>query len=142
MLWDLEACNVTTEIEQGRPLVLVIDDQQNVLDNVAAVLSEAGFGCRCCASENEAATAIADAAPELIICDLNLHGENGWEACQRIRNRPGMAGVPVMFLSGAQLPDVIRRSYSAGSGNYCLRKPFSPRVLLELIDQALGVPGA
>ena len=46
-----------------------------------------------------------------------------------------------MFLSGMQLPDIIRRNYSAGS-TYCLRKPFDSAVLLELIDQSLGVPGA
>ena len=46
-----------------------------------------------------------------------------------------------MFLSGAQLPDIIRRSDAAG-GIYCLRKPFDAQVLTELIDQALGVPQA
>ena len=43
-----------------------------------------------------------------------------------------------MFLSGEQLPDVIRRSYGAGS-TYSLRKPFDSAVLVELIDQSLGV---
>jgi CheY-like chemotaxis protein len=44
-----------------------------------------------------------------------------------------------MFLSGAQIPDVIRRAHAAG-GVYYLRKPFDPPVLLELVDKALWVP--
>jgi len=47
--------------------------------------------------------------------------------------------VPVMFLSGAQIPDIIRRSHAAG-GTYYLRKPFDPEVLLELIQKALWMP--
>ena len=39
-----------------------------------------------------------------------------------------------MFLSGAQLPDIIRRSHAA-EGIYCLRKPFDPAVLVELIGR-------
>lgn len=50
-----------------------------------------------------------------------------------------MENVPVMFLSNAQRPDVIRRAQGIGSGVYCLRKPFAPKVLVELIDQALTV---
>ena len=87
----------------------------------------------------EAVAAAQETPPNLIICDVNLQGEGGLETCQRIKSLPGLEDVPVMFLSGAQLPDIIRRSHEAG-GIYCLRKPFDPDVLMELIDQALGVP--
>jgi CheY-like chemotaxis protein len=46
---------------------------------------------------------------------------------------------PVMFLSGTQVPDIIRRTHGAG-GTYYLRKPFDGMVLLELIDKALASP--
>jgi hypothetical protein len=44
--------------------------------------------------------------------------------------------VPVMFFSGTQIPDIIRRSDSAGA-SYYLRKPCEAEVLLELIGKAL-----
>ncbi|MHB8901140.1 MAG: hypothetical protein ACYC6Y_20520, partial [Thermoguttaceae bacterium] len=50
-----------------------------------------------------------------------------------------LKGVPVMFLSGAQIPDIIRRSHAVG-GTYYLRKPFDPGVLVELVDKALWMP--
>lgn len=125
--------------EQGRPLVLVVDGEQKVLDSIESVLRQGGIRCCCCTTCEEAVAAAAAAPPDLIVCDLNLHGEGGLQTCQRILLQPGLEAVPVMYLSGAQLPDVIRRSHAAGNGIYCLRKPFAPRVLLELIDQALGV---
>jgi hypothetical protein len=44
-----------------------------------------------------------------------------------------------MFLSGGQIPDIIRRQDHLG-GTYYIRKPFDPNVLLELVDKALQLP--
>ena len=122
-----------------QPLVLVIDDSREVLDEVTVVLARAHLACRCCTSCDDAMAAAQTTPPDLILCDVSLQGASGLELYERIRQQPGLENVPVMFLSGAQLPDIIRRSYAAG-GIYCLRKPFDPAVLVELIDQALGVP--
>jgi CheY-like chemotaxis protein len=124
-----------------QPLVLVIDDEGAVLTKISEALSQANLACRCCATCEEALSAAQDSTPDLILCDVNLQGTSGLELCERIKRQPGLEDVPVMFLSGAQLPDVIRRSHSDG-GIYCLRKPFSANVLIELIDQALGVAEA
>jgi CheY-like chemotaxis protein len=121
-----------------QPLVLVIDDEREVLEQVTAVLSRANFACRCCTTADEAWAAAQANPPDLILCDVNLQGESGLTLYERIKQQPGLEAAPVMFLSGAQLPDVVRRSHPAG-GVYCLRKPFSADVLVELIDQALGV---
>ena len=97
----------------GQPLVLVIDDDREVLDAVAPVLAGANLACHCCLNPEEAIAAAQGAPPALILCDVNLHGESGPELCQRLTQQPGWNDVPVMFLSGAQLPDIIRRSYAA-----------------------------
>ncbi len=121
-----------------RPMVLVVDDEYRVLNEVTEVLARANFASHCCATSGEAFSAVMTTPPDLILCDVNLQGESGVELCERIKQQPGLEHVPVMFLSGAQLPDIIRRNYAAG-GTYCLRKPFDSNVLIELIDQALSV---
>ena len=126
-------------LQQQPPLILVVDDEQEVLNEVAAVLSNAGFECRCCKT---AAAAIEEANAnsfDLIISDINLHGHSGLEMCEQIKQNQTLRDVPVMFLSGAQIPDIIRRSHAVG-GAYYLRKPFDPEVLVELIDKALWMP--
>ncbi len=121
------------------PLVLVVDDEQSVLDEVAAALIADGFRCAQCSTASEAlATALAE-LPELIISDINLHGHSGLEMCEQIKSHADLRDVPVMFLSGAQIPDIIRRSHAAG-GTYYLRKPFDPEVLVELVHKALYMP--
>lgn len=120
-------------------MILVVDDEAQVLADLASVLASAGYAFECCASA-EAATRFAAAnPPDLIISDINLDGQSGLEMCDRIKQDNDLKDVPVMFLSGAQIPDIIRRSHAAG-GAYYLRKPFDPAVLLELIDKALWMP--
>lgn len=124
---------------QEQPLILVVDDEVSVLNEVADVLRRIDYKCHCC-STSEAAVEFARANPlDLIISDINLGGHSGLEMCERIKEDQGLKNVPVMFLSGAQIPDIIRRSHAVG-GTYYLRKPFDPEVLVELIDKALWMP--
>ena len=126
-------------LDQHRPLVLLVDDEPEVLEEVAEVLMRANFSCRCC-TDVDAGVAAAEAdPPDLIISDINLRGQSGLQMCETIKSKPGLGDVPVMFLSGAQIPDIIRRSHDAG-GTYYLRKPFDPEVLVELVDKALWMP--
>lgn len=124
---------------QEAPLILVVDDEKEVLENVANVLTEAGFDCQCCNTAQAAIEFAAMHTPDMILSDINLGGHSGLEMCERIKEDAELNSVPVMFLSGAQIPDIIRRSHAVG-GTYYLRKPFDPGVLVELVDKALWMP--
>lgn len=124
---------------QDPPLILVVDDEKEVLESVANVLTEAGFDCQCCNSAQAAIEFAAMQTPDMIVSDINLGGHSGLEMCERIKEDAALNSVPVMFLSGAQIPDIIRRSHAVG-GTYYLRKPFDPGVLVELVDKAMWMP--
>jgi CheY-like chemotaxis protein len=126
-------------LNQPQPLILVVDDEPEILGQVATVLTAAGFACHCCTTFEVALDKAAVALPDLIVSDINLQGRSGLELCEQIRQMDGVRDIPVMFLSGAQIPDIIRRSHAAG-GTYYLRKPFDPEVLVELIHKALWLP--
>ena len=125
--------------QQQQPLILVIDDEPDVLGDVAAILASAGYASHCCGTAEAAIRFARSTAPDLILCDINLDGHSGLELCERIKEDEALKEIPVMFLSGAQVPDIIRRSHAVG-GTYYLRKPFDPEVLMELIDKALWMP--
>jgi CheY-like chemotaxis protein len=122
-----------------RPLILVIDDDAEVLTEVAEVTSAAGYACHGCATGEAAVEFTRSHVPDLIISDTNLEGQSGLALCERLKKDPALRRTPVMFLSRTQVPDIIRRSHSVG-GTYYLRKPLDPMVLVELIDKALRMP--
>lgn len=121
------------------PVMLVIDDDPLLLTGMAAVLDKEGFEVHI-ASDFEAAIKAARTLDlDLIVCDVNLGGYSGLALCREMREEHGQADVPVMFTSDAQLPDVIHRTFDQ-TGAYYLRKPFEPRVFIELVNQALWMP--
>ena len=127
------------DFHHQQPLILVIDDEADVLGEVAAILAGAGYTCHCSSTADAAVRFARSTTPDLIISDINLDGRSGLELCEQIKQDKALKDVPVMFLSGAQIPDIIRRSHAVG-GTYYLRKPFDPEVLVELVEKALWMP--
>ena len=128
-----------TSISQEPAVILIIDDDAVTLTGIAAVLNMSGHECHCARDREAATKAARTLALDLMICDVNLAGESGLAVCRDLRHEPGMDDVPVMFMSSAQIPDIVRRSHDAG-GAYYLRKPFDPEVLVELVGKALWMP--
>jgi len=119
--------------------VLAIDDEAGVLQQISGVLEGAGYRCHCAHDARSAGEAVHQNIPDLIIADLNLAGHSGLTLCEQLKQQANMAEVPVMYLSAAQVPDIIRRSHAAG-GTYYVRKPFDAPVLLELVEKVMLVP--
>jgi CheY-like chemotaxis protein len=120
-------------------VILIIDDEPTILDGLTRVLTTAGYACRSAINVTAATQMAKDLKPDLVISDINLDGSSGLMMCEQLKKDPTLAKTPFIFLSGAQIPDVIRRAHACG-GTYYIRKPFDPQVLLELVDKALWMP--
>jgi len=126
MLMSTSAAHVPTRI-------LVIDDQAEVVDGLTTMLAAAGYDCHSASDDHTATDLAARVHPDMILCDINLHGANGIELCEQLKQVAGLSQVPTMFLSSAQSPDIIRRAHA-----YYVRKLLDPAVILKLIEQALS----
>ena len=113
--------------------ILLIDDQAEVVQRLTAMLASAGYRWDVAADDRSATDLALKLHPDLILCDINLHGVNGIELCQQLKQLDGMAEVPTLFLSSAQSPDIIRRAHA-----WYVRKLLDPQVILKLIEQELA----
>lgn len=127
------------EYQDTKAVILAIDDEAQVLGEVAQALSNTGYAFHCCSTAEAAREQAKQLRPDLIVSDINLGTENGLELIAEIKRDEALADIPVIFLSGAQIPNIIRRAHAAG-GTYYLRKPFDPEVLIELVEKALWMP--
>ena len=89
-----------------------------------------------CPRRRGAQQATARSQPDLIIANVNLGGRSGSAVCEQLKALAGIRDVPVLFLSSAQVPDVVRRSGPSGLGVYYLRKPFNAGVLVQLVEKS------
>ena len=122
-------------LQSNPAVVLIIDSDPITMTGMAAVLDMSGYECHCARGEEAAMKAAKTLPLDLIICDVNLAGESGLDLCQSIRQQDGLSDVPLMFVSSAQRPDIIRRTHEAGAAYY-LRKPFDPEELLRAVRRA------
>jgi signal transduction histidine kinase/CheY-like chemotaxis protein len=80
--------------------ILVVDDESAVLEALEALLEREGHEVLR-ASDGEAALRRAEAErPDIILLDLHLPGLSGFEVVGRLRQVPGLEGVPVIAFSG------------------------------------------
>ena len=87
----------TTAIET--PKILVVDDNQTNLDLVTGILEAEGFRTLT-ASDGAAARELSRSQqPDLILLDVLMPGETGFETCARLKSEPATAGIPIIFLS-------------------------------------------
>ena len=115
--------------------VVLIDDDTAHLAMVRSLLEPLGFQVRT-ASDGESALAIAaQVQPDLVLCDVMLGTESGWDIAERLRRRHGGA-LRIVMLSG-EAP----RAATADNpdGDTFLMKPFDFTVLLDLIATQLGL---
>ena len=99
--------------------ILVVNEDQNFLEEMIAMLSAEGFACQGCTTIDAAIVAVEVQRPDLILTALHVQGVSGMEICRYVRENCEWCDIPVMFLSATQMPDIIRRR-DDGHGVYYL----------------------
>lgn len=121
--------------EEGKPKILVIDDDTHVLNFMKLLLKDYNVECRTnpIITINE----IGDIKPDLIISDVLMTDIDGFEVCNRIKSDPTTCHLPVILLTAYSLPEHQLQGVNAGADAYVV-KPFSPDYLLALIKNILS----
>ncbi len=117
------------------PRILVIDDQSDVRAMISIVLRVQRFEIVEAATAAAALQAFEDSNFDLAIVDIFLHGTNGFELIQMMRER--IPDLPVIAISGMTTFDFVSSSPEL-SDIVCLQKPFRPNDLVRAIEAAQG----
>jgi signal transduction histidine kinase len=114
--------------------VLVVDDNLDAAALIGELLRILGHE-PVIAHDGPGALAVADRdQPELAILDIGLPGMDGYELARRLRERPGLAGVPVVALTGYGQASDRDRTKAAGFVEH-LVKPIDLQRLHELVGR-------
>jgi CheY-like chemotaxis protein len=83
----------------GRPLALVIEDNEDQADIMAKALEVAGFEAEIIASGIKALARLEAVVPDLVILDLHLPGVSGTGVLLQIRADPRLADISVIVVT-------------------------------------------
>ena len=114
--------------------ILVVDDDALILQCVRRILEQASYVVRTSQSGDHALDIIerGDASVDLMVTDIVMPGSiDGFSLAAEIRQKE--AKLPVLFITGTLSEDDPHVA-SLTRKKLLLRKPFSPRQLVEFID--------
>ena len=119
------------------PLILVVDDYEDMRETYAACLSDAGYRVEQAGNGQEALEAMARSKPALVVMDLSMPVVDGWEATRRIKADAAMADVFIIAVTGHSTEDGLRRATDLGA-DAVLTKPCAPGTILAGVWALLG----
>ena len=128
--------NRTTPVPSGRqrraPLVMVVDDEPSNVQLIGTLLTERGYDVLPALSGEQALERSAIRHPDLAIFDLKMPGMDGISLCRSFRERPELAAVPVIFVTGTAEEEDLVRCFEAGAVDF-LAKPILSAELLQRV---------
>ncbi|MGR8933817.1 MAG: PAS domain S-box protein [Gammaproteobacteria bacterium] len=128
-----ETCPVpNSPISAGRR-ILVVDDNHDAADSLAALLEILGWEVRQAYSGPEGLEQVAAWRPELVFLDIGMDGMDGCEVARRIRAEPGNTGIKLIALTGWGQENVRQETRAAGFSHH-LVKPVDFALLEEVLD--------
>jgi PAS domain S-box-containing protein len=114
--------------------VLVVDDNADAADGLAAALKLKGHEARA-VYDGPSALALAEAfRPQAVLLDLGLPGMDGHEVARRLREKPELKGAWVAAVTGWGQPEDRQRSKELGFDRH-LVKPVKPSALARLLAE-------
>src|SRR5512135_751026 len=121
--------------------ILVVDDDKQITRLVAIYLEKAGFSVLTAFDGENALRVIRHERPDLVVLDLMLPEQDGWEITRRVRADEHLATIPILMLT-ARVEDTDKiLGLELGADDY-LTKPFNPREVVARVRAILRRMGS
>ena len=126
--------NPVPSVPDVRPKVLLVDDIEDNLVALEAVLGDLPCDLHRAASGNEALRLLLKHEFAVMLLDVQMPDMDGYEVASHARDNPRTREVPIIFLTAAHLSEAgLARGYGSGAVDY-LHKPLNPRVLRSKVS--------
>ena len=115
------------------PLVMVVDDDQDLAEMLSIVLNGAGMEVDLVGRGDQVLDIFSANPPDLVLLDVMLPGIDGIEVCKLIREK---SMVPIVMLTAKGDTQDVVLGLEAGADDYMV-KPFKPQELIARVNTRL-----
>lgn len=112
--------------------ILTVDDSRMMREMLLMVLNGAGFNVVQAEDGQEGLSVLADAAPDVIITDINMPKLDGYGFIEGVRADERYRAVPILVLSTESSAEKKGRARDAGATGWIV-KPFQAETLIEVV---------
>lgn len=116
--------------------ILLIEDEEDIAALIKLQADLSGYKLHVEVDGVNGYRAVEREKPDLVLVDIMLPGQNGFDVCRKIKNNGDLKNIPVIILSakGEELDMIL--GLELGADDY-VSKPFSPKVLFSRIKAIL-----
>ncbi|SLN54679.1 nitrogen assimilation response regulator NtrX [Oceanibacterium hippocampi] len=116
--------------------ILIVDDEADIREIIAGILSDEGYECRMAANSDAALAEIRNRKPSLLILDIWLRGSalDGMEILEAVQR--DVPDLPVIMISGHGNIETAVTAIKRGAYDF-IEKPFKTERLLVLVERAI-----
>jgi two-component system alkaline phosphatase synthesis response regulator PhoP len=116
--------------------ILLIEDEEDIAALIKLQAELSGYKMHVEVDGLNGFRAIEREKPDLVILDIMLPGQNGFDICRKMKSNPELKNIPVIVLSAKGDEIDVILGLELGADDY-VAKPFSPKVLFSRIKAVL-----
>jgi DNA-binding response OmpR family regulator len=106
-----------------RPVILVADDNRDIRELMALVLSDAGYEVVTASDGREAVEAAVSHYPDVAVLDVNMPEVDGFRIAERLREHRALGRMGIIMVSARSSDADVVEGFEAGADDY-VKKPF------------------
>lgn len=118
------------------PTILVIEDNQEMAENIAAILRLSKYTVITAPNGKVGVQLAQQKSPDLILSDIMMPELDGYGVLQILVNDPDTANIPFIFLTAKADKSDFRTGMNLGADDY-ITKPFEGYDLLKVVEMRL-----
>ncbi len=116
--------------------ILIVDDEPSIIVPLQFLMEQNGYETMVAFSGEEAMETITSNPPDLILLDIMLPIIDGFEVCQRVRERPEWNHIRIIMITAMGSEANIAKGLALGADAY-IAKPFSNAAVVEKVKELL-----
>jgi putative two-component system response regulator len=115
--------------------ILIVDDEYSGRETLQSILEGEGYNLVMAENGPQAIAKAKALLPDVILLDVMMPGMTGFEVCEKIRNDPQVAEIPIIILTALDDRDSLLRGLKSGADDF-ISKPFDR---FELRARLIGI---
>lgn len=120
--------------------ILLIEDNRASLELMSYLFGAFGHTTLAATDGESGLALIAAERPDLVVCDIDMPGLDGYAIVRRVRANPALHQIPLIAVTALAMLGERERAMSAGYNHY-MTKPIDPETFVPEIEQFLPANG-
>jgi DNA-binding response OmpR family regulator len=120
--------------------ILIVDDEPSIIVALQFLMEQNGYETLVAFSGEEAMEVVAQHRPDLILLDIMLPVVDGFEVCQRVREKAEWKDIRIVLVTALDRESNVAKGLALGADAY-VTKPFANADLIAKVKELLECRG-